>query len=471
MLDNFLNKIRNKSVHIVGVTGAEGSSILRFLLKHKITKITAHDFLGEKSFEKSFRLWHKGILPVERTKLFHLFKNDISRVKFFSGKEYLTDISSADIIFVPQSWRLYKRQNQRLWQAKKRGTPFYSLTRLYLDFAPATVVGVTGTVGKGSVANILVQLLKKCRSSGRSVYFAGNETWMVQLADKIDEMDVRDILVLEISHRQLQDGFSRAPQIVIFTNLYPNHLDEVSWNQYKKLKLSLLKAQKAGDYSIINYDSPELRSIASELKSKVIYFSTKNKNMNKKSVQEIYESYMNKKSDHYLENILAASTAANILSVDKKTIRDSVPNISSLPARLEYLITISGIKFYDDIKSTTPWATQAAVSKLNPNVILICGGRTKGINYQDFADKIKTLTKHVIILKSELSGNLTKLLPKDLYKNVTNLESGIKLAFKNSTVGDKIVVSPAASFFYSDFIKGKTSLCKIITSLLPKEKV
>ena len=461
-LEDFIREIINKSIHIVGVTGAEGSSILRFLRKHSIANITVHDFLREGPLEKSFKLWHKGVKWEDRDKLFWQFQKDLEGLKFYSQDNYLKKVTEADIIFVPQSWRLYKEINSPLFEAKKKNIPFYSLTRLYLDFAQAQIIGVTGTVGKGSTANLLVKTLE---ASQKKTFFAGNETWMLQVADKLDEMKKNDILVLEISHRQLLDGFTRAPHIVVFTNLYPNHLDEVSWEEYKNVKFSLLEKQKTQDYAVINYDSLELQREAKRLQSKVLYFSSNNIEVNTKDVQKIYSEIMDKNSVHYLENILAVSTVANILDIASDCVLTCVSNTKPLPARLEYLGRISGIEFYDDIKSTTPWATGAALNKLKNNIILICGGKTKGIDYREFIQNGQKKVKFVFILESELSFKLSNYLSVGSYQIVDSLEKAIKHAFNKASKEDKIVVSPAASFFYTDFIKGKKSIRKLMKEL------
>lgn len=467
MMEDFLKYLKGKSIHIVGVTGAEGSNILRFLIKYNLSNITAHDFLSSGSIEKSFRLWHKGIAIQEKNNLYRQFLTDLSKITLCSGKDYLKDIIFADIIFVPQSWRLYQDINIPLFKAYKNNIPFYSLTRLYLDWAPAKVIAITGTVGKGSVASILSQFLKM---SGRRAYFAGNETWMRQLADKLDTMKADDILILEVSHRQLQDGFSRAPKIAIFTNLYPNHLDEVSWIEYKKLKYSLVKKQKSSDISILNFDSPLLKELGKNLQSKVLFYSEKNITVNTKNIQKIYPKIMNTNSIHFPINILAATTVADILGIEVKQIENRLPKISALPARLEKIGTFSKIDFFDDIKSTTPWATIAGLKKIGPQVILICGGRTKGIDYKLFADQIKQCTKYIILLSSQLSKSIVNYLPHNIYKITNNLKKAVELAYIRADDGDKILISPGAGFFYSDYIKGKTSLRKLITSLPPKER-
>lgn len=462
MLNQFLQGIKNKSIHVIGITGSEGSSILKLLLKHGCKNITGHDFSSKALIEKNYKLWHKGITVEERNEHFHLFLKDLEKIKFFQGKNYLKGISQADIIFIPQSWRLYKH-NYKLYQARKNNIPFYSLTRLYLDYSSAKIIGVTGTVGKGSVSNILVELLKK---TGKKVFLAGNDTWMMQKADILEEMRESDYLVLEISHRQLLDGFSRAPEIVIFTNIYPNHLDEMSWREYKETKFSILIKQTKEDISILNFDCPELKFIGDKLKSHVLYYSSKDLHRNTKDVQQIYKYYMNINTSQYIDNIIAASTAASVIGIKTETILTTIKNIQNLPARLDPIGVIQNINFYDDLKSTTPWATLKALEKLGKNTILICGGRTKGIDYKNFATAIQNNSLHIVILKSEMSDKLLKLLPSHFVTIVDALDLALNTAFHMSKKNFNIIVSPGAGFFYRDFIKGKSSIRKIFTSLL-----
>lgn len=464
MLKN-LDSLREKNIHVVGVSGSEGSALLRILLKNRFQKITAHDFLEESTLEKNFRLYHKGVTSSEKTLLFRQFQSDLSNTTFYSGKNYLHEIEHADAIFVPQSWRLYSH-NKPLWERKNKGIPFYSLTRIYLDFTNVTIVAVTGTVGKGSVAHLIYTFL---RETGKKTYFAGNDTWMVQLADQLSDMSSSDILVLEVSHRQLLDGFTKPPPYVVVTNVYPNHLDEVKWEEYKELKFSLPRSQGASEESILNFDIPELQQLGKKLKSKVTYFSVKDRNKNTKNVQEIFQGIMNNKSDQYIENILAASALVEKFGIMSNEIIHILAKVKKLPARLEKIGSLSGIDVYDDVKSTTPWATLGALRYLLPaykKIFLICGGETKNIPYESFIEEIAVKPIRVYVLESPLSLELQHHLPQEKVDTSSGLEEGMKKALLEGNPGDCIVVSPAAAFFYRDFIGGKKSIRKIITSLL-----
>lgn len=465
-----IDKFKHKNIHIIGVSGSEGGSIFNFLISHKIYTLTCHDFIAPDNLEKNFKTWHKGLSLYEREKLWKSFSLNLRKCTVHLGKDYLQNINKADIVFLPQSWRLYKENKILEYLFRSQKIIFYNLTKLYLEYAKAKIVGVTGTVGKGSTAYLLVQLLKQSLSPGKNIYFAGNETWMPQVTEQLDKMTRNDILVLEISHRQLLDGLNRSPNMVIFTNLYPNHLDELSYEEYKKIKLSLLKKQTKKDIAVVNFDNPDLRSQLDNINSNIYYYSEKNQKMNTKNIQKIYKNVMNNNSIHYPENILAAATAANILGVSISSIKKNLPSLQSLTARMEYIGTNRGIRFYDDIKSTTPWATIRALEKLGKNTILICGGDTKGINYDNFIKRLGTMTKYVISLPSDLSNLINTKLTNKSYSQVANLDQAIKLAQKLGDKGDNILVSPAAAFFYTKFIAQKISFKKLFTFLPQGEK-
>src|SRR3990172_5540975 len=108
-----IKDIENKNIHIIGVSGSEGSAVLFFLAKHNISSISCHDFISYDELEKNFKRWHKGIGKKDKEKYWEKFSAIINSYKCYFGKDYLKDIENADIIFIPQSWRLYNH-NQPL---------------------------------------------------------------------------------------------------------------------------------------------------------------------------------------------------------------------------------------------------------------------------------------------------------------------------------------------------------------------
>lgn len=466
MNTNFIEKYKNKNVHIVGVTGSEGSSILGYLLKHNFSQITAHDFIDKEDLVRSFRMWHKDTDSRSKTNILNNFLRDLQKITFYDRNNYLKNVLDSDLIFVPQSWRLYKKENLALIEASRRKIPFYSLTRLYLEQTKAKTIAVTGTVGKGSTANMIHQLLVL---SGHSSYFAGNETWRMQVADRLDEMSESDSLVLEISHRQLQDGLHKGPDVAVYTNIYPNHLDEMTTTEYYRLKEKLFNAQSSSQTAVLNYNFEQIRSVAQKIKSEVVFFSSKQKSLNTKNIQKYFDEIMNIESTQYTENILSALTVLDQLGFQIKDFIPLLSKVAPLPARVELIRQLSGRYFINDIKSTTPYATLEALAKFIHPVILICGGHSKNLSYKDFFLSVRPVLKKLIILNSDLANLAQKYLNIKDYLIVDDLEQGIQEAFRISEMGDTILTSPAGAFFYSDFIRNKKSLRRIITSLPPKD--
>ncbi len=461
-----INELKNKTIHIVGITGSESSSVLPFLLKHGVRSIVCHDYCEVGELEENYKLWHKGIGQADKEKAWQKFSEDIQKTTLYTGKEYLSGIERADLIFVPQSWRLYKRENHKLFLLTKKDIPFYNLTRLYLEYSKATTIAVTGTVGKGSTAYILVQLLQK---AGKQVFFAGNDTWMMQSVDKLDEMTKEQYLVLEVSHRQLLDGIAKGPDVAVITNIFPNHLDEVNFEEYKRIKLSLLEKQPHNGLAVVNYESLLRVGVHPQFPSRVVFFSSRNKEKNSPYVKDLFDFINRNKSGHYRDNLLCAVTIATEIGIAPEKVRTLLDDLSILPARIQHLATISGVLFFDDIKSTTPWGTIAAVKKFGKNTILISGGDTKGIDYKEFIVEVLKGVKHIILLPSQLTECIREKLPPSRYTVCNSLEIAIEEACSLAKNGDVVLVSPAAAFFYSKYIAGKKSLKKIITSLLPKD--
>ncbi|MGH2928874.1 MAG: Mur ligase family protein, partial [Solirubrobacteraceae bacterium] len=141
------------------------------------------------------------------------------------GPRYLAGIGEAAVVVPTQAWFLHER-NRPLHELRAAGTPFYALTRAYLDCAPGPVVGVSGSHGKSTTAALVAALLRVAGDSpSATVRLAGNDRHDVPCLVEVAGGDARDALVLEVSNRQLLQ-MDRAPEIACLTNVTANHLEE-----------------------------------------------------------------------------------------------------------------------------------------------------------------------------------------------------------------------------------------------------
>ncbi|MBQ9778484.1 MAG: hypothetical protein IJW22_06125 [Clostridia bacterium] len=118
---------------------------------------------------------------------------------------------------------------------------------LFMQSTAATVIGVTGSDGKTTTANLIFEILK---AAGRRVVLGGNNgTPLLPLADKLS---AGDIAVVELSSFQLMSA--PAPDIAVLTNLTPNHLN---WHaDYEEYAAAKCRALQGAGRAVVSADCP-----------------------------------------------------------------------------------------------------------------------------------------------------------------------------------------------------------------------
>ncbi len=454
------------NIHVIGIAGTEGSALLKYLhFKYPKVKITTHDSSEEKGFLKAFKDSHVSLKKeqgLEAGREILSYEN----VDYHFRETYLAGIESADTIFVPQSWYLYS-ENKPLEKFKDR---FRSISRLYFDLFPGKIIGVTGSQGKTTTTNLIAKIMK--RDFPRTL-FSGNDRRTNQVLLMMDEAKKEDWLVLEISNRQLKVDLGRSPDIGVITNITPNHLTEhKNFEDYALTKASLLKYQKETQWSVLNADDPESRKLIEVDGGETMPFSTQE--ILPKGVFVEFEQIRIKHADrdevvmevsdfpllgkHNLSNALAAVAATYLAGVPIDMIAQTLRSTESIPQRLERIESTDGIEWFNDSAATSPTATMAAIETLSQpdkKLILIMGGRSKGLEYEDLAEKIIQQVARVILVKSPLAEELKALL-KNRHHDVVEVEllqDAVMEARKRAEEGDRIVLSPAGEYFV--YFKGK----------------
>lgn len=448
-----------KNIHIIGVAGTEGSAILEFLATHfpKIT-LHAHDFHPEKSFLNAFVQSHSGIAKKEALqKAKDLLLLD--QATFHFQEDYLSDIENADTIFVPQSWYLYP-ENSRLSQFQER---FSSITRLYFDLFPGKIIGITGSNGKTTTTTLIGEVMKNAYPK---TLCSGNDRRTDQVLESILLSGPEDFLVLEISNRQLKLDLGKSPYISVITNITPNHLLEHSdFEEYRATKASLLKYQKKDQWSVLNGDDPESKKLIEHDDGETFPFSIREILPKGVFVEfgeirlkhgEKIETLMRVEDfpllgEHNLANALAATAASYLAKVPLETIARTLRSITPVPQRMELIGSINGVNYYNDTASTAPESTIAALKTLSQpgkKLILMLGGKNKGLDYQELVDYITEKVHHLILLQSPLADEIRQLIGGSVPSStVETLEKALEEAKEKSTAGDMVILSPAGEYF------------------------
>ncbi len=471
MIDHpYLNQLRQKKVHLVGLSSAEISAVAEFLHAQGVKHLVAHDIEDGVAFKQSFRRAHQGLTREQQVAA--LKKIEALPIEKRLGKKYLQGIDEAQVIFPTQGWFLYPESKDKLGELQSRGVEFGSMTKLYLQLAPATVIGVTGTNGKGTTTHLIAAMLKQ---GGRKVYLAGNDPESIQALDQLEKMKASDYLVLEISNRQLLIDLDKSPAIAVITNVTPNHLNEHHnlFDEYARAKQSLLKYQKSGDHAVLNFDNETTAQFAAKAKAPVCGFSTFKDLPDGAYVvkdQIIYScdgkpetvaatSDVKLPGRYNLENVLAAVAVAKICQVDNDAIRQAIVNFTSMPHRLEFIRAVKGVRYYNDLFSTTPASTRLAIESFDRPVRLIVGGEAKGIDYFPLAEAIKKKVKKLWLFPGTVADDLKKHFQKIHFGNLVeanDFDKCLREIAAETKPGDIVLLSPGGAFFSSQVIEKKS---------------
>lgn len=190
MIDHpYLNQLRQKKVHLVGLSSAEISAVAEFLHAQGVKHLVAHDIKEGVEFKQSFRRSHQGLTRAQQISA--LKKIETLPIERRLGRKYLQGVEEAQVIFPTQGWFLYPESKDKLGELQSQGVEFGSMTKLYLLLSPATVVGVTGTNGKGTTTHLITAMLK---AGGRQVYLAGNDPESIQVLDQLEKIDRKSVV-------------------------------------------------------------------------------------------------------------------------------------------------------------------------------------------------------------------------------------------------------------------------------------
>jgi len=477
--------LRDVEVHVVGLASTEGAAMVRFLWAEGVRRLTVHDFQPADQVEAAFRRNHVGMPPAERDRVWRALASLPIQRRF--GERYLEGIARAGAVFAGQAWYLYPPNLPALTDLRAAGVPFHGITELYFDLSPAPVLAVTGSNGKSTTSRLVEAIL---RQASIPVHYAGNERRSVQVLGELRALRPDDWLVLEVSNRQLIDVAPR-PRIGVVLNVLPNHLDEHggSFEAYSAVKRRLVAGQGPGDHAVLNADNPATRAMAEGLAGSLWWFSRA------APVERgawIEDGRIHLRRDtaappvdagpiaaawlvgaHNHANILAAALAAWLAGADAAAIRRGVAAFRGLRHRTQRVWRAGGVDYVDDLNSTTPQATVAALEALPAPIVLIAGGDDKGLDLTDLARAVATRVRRLVLLPGagsdrieaavraagtaterrhavvvDPSGSTAAAADGPEIVRHTTLRAAVADVVAGARAGDTVLLSPACPYFF-----------------------
>jgi len=395
------------------------------------------------------------------------------------------------LITSPGIPHLYPRPHPVIAKAYEMGVPvdndiglfFRSFaTREWEEFDTIPrVIAITGSNGKSTTTALTHHILKE---AGRPTQIGGNiGTGVLSLEPAHDG----EVVVLELSSYQTDLARSLTPDVAVFTNLSPDHLDRHGGpGGYFAAKRRLF-AEGGPDRAVIGVDEVEGRYLADQLAmspadDRVIRVSSGQKLEGfgwsvfaRKGFLSEYRKGRQVASidlreitglpgEHNHQNACAAYAAARAVGVAPREIERAFHSFSGLPHRSQTVAEIGGVRWVNDSKATNVDAAAKALTAF-ANIRWIAGGMGKEGGIEAIGPYLGQVVKAYLIGHS--ARDFALQIGQTPYEIAETMEQAVARAHAEAQPGDTVLLAPAAASFdqYPNFEKRGEHFTALVEAL------
>jgi UDP-N-acetylmuramoylalanine--D-glutamate ligase len=354
--------------------------------------------------------------------------------------------------------------------AAARGVAVRSEFDLAAEWDDRPIAAVTGTNGKTTVTHLVTDILRR---SGLAAAEAGNvETPLVEAIDD----PTAEVFVVEASSFRLGHTAHWRPAAAAWLNFAPDHLDvHADLQAYEAAKARIWADQEPSDLAVANADDPVVARHRGAARRQTFGLDTAADATVRDGRLVIDDEPLLAIADlrrslrHDQANALAAALLARGLGADRAATVEALVAFDSLPHRVELVGERDGIAWYDDSKATTPHATRAALASF-PSVVLIAGGRNKGLDLSGLlgvGDNIRA-----VVAIGEAADDIAAAVGRSApVEAAASMSDAVALAAAHARPGDAVLLSPGCASFdwYSSYGDRGDDFSRIVRAHLDRE--
>lgn len=398
----------------------------------------------------------------------------------------------AALITSPGIPHLYPKPNKVIARAMELGVPVDNDIGLFFrsfgssnwdDFeTPPKVICVTGSNGKSTTTALIHHILQV---AGRPTQMAGNIGMGVL---SIDPPQDGEVVVLELSSYQTELARALTPDVAVFTNLSPDHLDRHDgMGGYFAAKRRLF-VEGGPDRAVIGVDELEGRFLAGQLAmgpsdDRVIRISSGQKldgfgwsvfarkgflsewRRGKQMASIDLREVPGLPGAHNHQNACAAYAAARAVGIAPKMIEGAFHSFAGLPHRSQLVGEKGGVKFVNDSKATNVDSAAKALQAFQ-NIRWIVGGMGKDGGLAGLEPYLGAVRKAYLIGHS--ARDFALQIGDTPHEICETMARAVARAAAEAEPGDVVLLAPAAASFdqYANFEKRGEDFVAQVTALL-----
>jgi len=281
---------------------------------------------------------------------------------------------------------------------------------LFLRLCPAPTIGITGTKGKTTTSALIHALL--ATDTVHPAVLGGNIG--VPLVERLPELTPRHRVVLELSELQLPT-LSRGTTVAVYTNVTADHLDRHgTLEAYRAVKRRLAELVDPDGALVLNADDPVVSGYEDATNARIVRYrrgepppaglgiadgwivadaiapivGAEASNGGTPSGRILPVAELGIPGAHNVSNALAATAAALLFGIEPEAIRHAAAAFTGVEHRLELVAQVEGVRFINDSQGTQPDAVIAALRAFDAPIVLIAGGRDKGVDLTELASVV-----------------------------------------------------------------------------------
>ncbi|MBA3353509.1 MAG: UDP-N-acetylmuramoyl-L-alanine--D-glutamate ligase [Blastocatellia bacterium] len=331
---------------------------------------------------------------------------------------------------------------------------------LAFRFMKGRIVGITGSNGKTTTTTLIGELLSH---AGIRTQVGGNiGTPLLSLAATTTD---DTWTVAELSSFQLETIKKFRANVALCLNVTANHLDRYeTFADYAAAKHRIFLNQTADDAAILSADDDVTSTWNAGLKANVIFFSVKREldeglflrdrdlvcraNGKEKVLTTRDEIFL--RGLHNVENVLASLAAGLACGADPESMRETIAAFKGVEHRIEFVVEIAGVKFYNDSKATSVDATAKAVEAMSEGegkTVLILGGRGKNAPYAPLIELIEKSIRTIVLIGEDADNIATQLRGHGEIVRAGSMDDAVAISYESAKPGDAVLLAPACASF------------------------
>jgi len=342
--------------------------------------------------------------------------------------------------------------------------PVFGEIELAYRLCKAPIIAVTGTKGKSTTTALIGHLLRGCGLAVRVGGNIGNP-----LIREVRGADQSEWVVAEVSSFQLETIRSFKPRVAVLLNIAPDHLDRYhSMDEYAEAKYRICANQSMMDWFVGNLDDPRIRALHwrsgdARVQARQLWYTLDGHEQATMYPRDGVLTYAPVSGDprlvpivprheiplageHNVQNTMAALLAALAIGAPAPRLREVLATFAPMPHRLETIAEIDGVRYVDDSKATNPASVIAALRTFDAPIVLIAGGRSKGIDFESMGAEIRRRARALVAI-GEAGNEIRRAAGEMPTAQAASMEEAVQRARELAVPRGVVLLSPGCASF------------------------